>query len=539
MAVRPRGVRRDERRVVGTKYSDDSSEPWHCPLGSTARAPRPSETFDDVAALLPRVQAAQPCAARVGIVRDAQTARGPRQVRQERVRSVVPRQRPVPGRALPRAAHARRRLRVQRGNPSRARHPDARHRPAGRPRLPRPRHPLLASPRRRRDARRRHPPRLRLAHPRRRRGRPLPDSRYRAACASPIAPGSSLGGSRVGRASPAGARAGASPHSRLPAPPSAARETAANDTPPSASVASVSSASSSGRPSTGRSVARFLRRRQELRLKQRALADPATDIVDAKAAAKTLAADKENVDPEWSEFASPGATAKTAATVETVAEQSFSPLETYGTVCEDEDGEDAADDARRRLHRDDVADPEEEDEEEGFENHLAAAASRGEERYAAEEEEETEAEACSNRDDAALTLARETESRLARLVIPARDPESDSPPGHRLGAKGHAYAAFAAALAEYERDEVYQPREPHEPPTPADTPSPLRTFNPSAPAADRYGPPLGASSPPAAAGRDDASSAWDEDEGNGDEIFSLGEEEDLSPFKMVSPSVLK
>ena len=367
-----------------------------------------------------------------------------------------------------------------------------------------------------------------------------PDSRYRAACASPIAPGSSLGGSRVGRASPAGARTGASPHSRLPAPPSAARETVANDTPPSASVASVSSASSSGRPSTGRSVARFLRRRQELRLKQRALADPATDIVDAKAAAtKTLAADKENVDPEWSEFESPGATAKTAATVETVAEHSFSPLETYGTVCEDEDEEDAADDVRRRLHRDDVADPEEEDEEEGFENHLAAAASRGEERYAAEEEEETEAEACSNRDDAALALARETESRLARLVIPARDPESDSPPGHRLGAKGHAYAAFAAALAEYERDEVYQPREPHEPPTPADTPSPLRTFNPSAPAADRYGPPLGASSPPAAAGDDDASSAWDEYEGNGDEIFSLGEEEDLSPFKMVSPSVLK
>lgn len=376
-----------------------------------------------------------------------------------------------------------------------------------------------------------------------------PDSRYRASCASPIAPGSSLGGSRVGRASPAGARAGASPRTRLPAPPAAtARGPATDDTPPSASVASLSSASSSGRPSTGRSVARFLRRRQELRQKQRALADPATDPVDAKAAAETLAADKENVDPEWSEFESPGATAKTAATVHTytVAEQMPSPLETYGTVREEEDEEDEADDVRRRLHRDDVADPDEDDEEEEvFEKHFAAAASYGEESYAAEgDEEEAEAEAYWDGGDAALALARETESRLARLVIPARDPDSDSPPGHRLGAKGHAYAAFAAALAEHECDEVHQPREPnqpHEPPTPADTPSPLRTFNPSAAGAavDRYGPPRGACAPPTAAGDDDASSAWDEYEGNGDEIFSLGEEEDLSPFKMLSPSVLK
>ena len=70
----------------------------------------------------------------------------------------------------------------------------------------------------------------------------------------------------------------------------------------------------------------------------------------ATVGAKTLAADKENVDPEWSEFESPGATAKTAATVETGAEQSFSPLETYGTVCEDCDRKGSGGSHCRSIH---------------------------------------------------------------------------------------------------------------------------------------------------------------------------------------------
>lgn len=131
---------------------------------------------------------------------------------------------------------------------------------------------------------------------------------------SPLGPGSSLSGSRVAR------RYSRSPSSRLPNAPVAVKaipvkqgvvgerdelirsETPAEHsaTPPCVTPVLQSRNASqnenaSGRPSTGRSVARFLKRRQQLRVANLSCGFTALDAKN----------DKENIDPAWAEFGEP------------------------------------------------------------------------------------------------------------------------------------------------------------------------------------------------------------------------------------------
>ena len=315
--------------------------------------------------------------------------------------------------------------------------------------------------------------------------------------ASPLADAASLGGSRLARGSA----------TRVPSPPAAAYYATGAETPApasgSASASSSNHGSGSGRPSTGRSVARFLRRRQELRrCRAEEEADAAThhSPSDKKAAEE----DKENVDPMWAEFdASPPSA--THASLDEVAGSSSrvrgGTHETPPRGTEEEEPpraesttgtrEESADAARRGSARSPPPSP--------VSRALASLPS--------------------------LKTAREAPSRFA---APGFD--SASPPGHRLGAKGAAHAVFAAALADAEgaleaidatRYPAAAPPAPDvagaattptpgedspspssaEPPqsrrgnpTFADTPSPLRPFNATAANAGSTGGTAGSSS---------------------------------------------
>ena len=332
---------------------------------------------------------------------------------------------------------------------------------------------------------------------------------------SPLGPESSLGGSRLARRG-----SSRSPASRLPSPPAARRAlgdvshapervVAAPElaTPETAkySYGDAAAPGSSARPSTGRNLARFLKRRQALRLAEAERAAEAGDgpsgvSGETSASSKILKAanareeaNKENVDPAWAEYEADLATsprsARDAEARASAPRAPFAPL--------------AAETLAFR--------PEEKEKEK--EESLGAFIER------ATAEAEAEAEAAS----AALAFSGYSE----RNDISETSPD---PP----------------FFVRDDDDDAY-------PPTPAESPSPLRSANAethaawikqgygairasAAAAAPRY---AEDDEPESETGRGDDDDAWNEYAGDAAGGVGGFDEARVEPFKMTSPGTLR
>ena len=330
---------------------------------------------------------------------------------------------------------------------------------------------------------------------------------------SPLGPESSLGGSRLARRG-----SSRSPASRLPSPPAARRALGDVSHAPERGVAAPELATpetakysygdaaapgSSARPSTGRNLARFLKRRQALRLAEAERAAEAGDgpsgvSGETSASSKILKAanareeaNKENVDPAWAEYEADLATsprsARDAEARASAPRAPFAPL--------------AAETLAFR--------PEEKEKEK--EESLGAFIERA--------TAEAEAEAAS----AALAFSGYSE----------RNDVSDTSPD-------------APFFVRDDDDDAY-------PPTPAESPSPLRSANAethaawikqgygairasAAAAAPRY---AEDDEPESETGRGDDDDAWNEYAGDAAGGVGGFDEARVEPFKMTSPGTLR
>ena len=330
---------------------------------------------------------------------------------------------------------------------------------------------------------------------------------------SPLGPESSLGGSRLARRG-----SSRSPASRLPSPPAARRALGDVSHAPERGVAAPELATpetakysygdaaapgSSARPSTGRNLARFLKRRQALRLAEAERAAEAGDGPSGvsgetsgsskilKAANAREEANKENVDPAWAEYEADLATsprsARDAEARASAPRAPFAPL--------------AAETLAFR--------PEEKEKEK--EESLGAFIERA--------TAEAEAEAAS----AALAFSGYSE----------RNDVSDTSPD-------------APFFVRDDDDDAY-------PPTPAESPSPLRSANAethaawikqgygairasAAAAAPRY---AEDDEPESETGRGDDDDAWNEYAGDAAGGVGGFDEARVEPFKMTSPGTLR
>jgi hypothetical protein len=330
---------------------------------------------------------------------------------------------------------------------------------------------------------------------------------------SPLGPESSLGGSRLARRG-----SSRSPASRLPSPPAARRAlgdvshapervVAAPElaTPETAkySYGDAAAPGSSARPSTGRNLARFLKRRQALRLAEAERAAEAGDgpsgvSGETSASSKILKAanareeaNKENVDPAWAEYEADLATSpRSARDAEARASAPRAPLAPLA--------------AETLAFR-----PEEKEKEK--EESLGAFIERA--------TAEAEAEAAS----AALAFSGYSE----------RNDVSETSPD-------------APFFVRDDDDDAY-------PPTPAESPSPLRSANAethaawikqgygairasAAAAAPRY---AEDDEPESETGRGDDDDAWNEYAGDAAGGVGGFDEARVEPFKMTSPGTLR
>ena len=323
---------------------------------------------------------------------------------------------------------------------------------------------------------------------------------------SPLGPESSLGGSRLARRG-----SSRSPASRLPSPPAARRALGDVSHAPERGVAAPELATpeaargdaappgSSSRPSTGRNLARFLKRRQALRLAEAERAAEAADGPSGetsgekilKAANAREEANKENVDPAWAEYeAHLAASPRSARDAEARASAPRAPLAPLA--------------AETLAFR-----PEEKEKEESLGAFIERATA----------EAEAEAEAAS----AALAFSGYSE----RNDISETSPD---PP----------------FFVRDDDDDAY-------PPTPAESPSPLRSANAethaawikqgygairasAAAAAPRY---AEDDEPESETGRGDDDDAWNEYAGDAAGGVGGFDEARVEPFKMASPGTLR
>ena len=335
---------------------------------------------------------------------------------------------------------------------------------------------------------------------------------------SPLGPESSLGGSRLARRG-----SSRSPASRLPSPPAARRALGDVSHAPERGVAAPELATpetakfsygdaaapgSSARPSTGRNLARFLKRRQALRLAEAERAAEAGDGPSGvsgetsgsskilKAANAREEANKENVDPAWAEYEADLATSPRSAR-DAFSARASAPRAPLAPLA-----------AEALAFR-----PEEKEKEESLGAFI--------ERATAEAEAEAASAAllafspgCSERNDVSET------SPDARLFF-VRDDDDD------------AY-----------------------PPTPAESPSPLRSANAethaawikqgygairasAAAAAPRYDDDEPDDEPESETGRGDDDDAWNEYAGDADDNIGGFDEASVETFKMTSPGTLR
>jgi len=337
---------------------------------------------------------------------------------------------------------------------------------------------------------------------------------------SPLGPESSLGGSRLARRG-----SSRSPASRLPSPPAARRALGDVSHAPERGVAAPELATpetakcsygdaaapgSSARPSTGRNLARFLKRRQALRLAEAERAAEAGDGPSGvsgetsgsskilKAANAREEANKENVDPAWAEYEADLATSpRSARDAEARASAPRAPLAPLA--------------AEALAFR-----PEEKEKEK--EESLGAFIERA--------TAEAEAEAAS----AALAFSPGYSSER-------NDVRETTSPMH------------APFFVRDDDDDAY-------PPTPAESPSPLRSANAethaawikqgygairasAAAAAPRYDDDEPDDEPESETGRGDDDDAWNEYAGDADDNIGGFDEARLETFKMTSPGTLR
>lgn len=333
---------------------------------------------------------------------------------------------------------------------------------------------------------------------------------------SPLGPESSLGGSRLARRG-----SSRSPASRLPSPPAARRALGDVSHAPERGVAAPELATpetakcsygdaaapgSSARPSTGRNLARFLKRRQALRLAEAERAAEAGDGPSGvsgetsgsskilKAANAREEANKENVDPAWAEYEADLATSpRSARDAEARASAPRAPLAPLA--------------AETLAFR-----PEEKEKEESLGAFIERATA------------EAEAEAAS----AALAFSP---------GYSERNDVSETSPMH------------APFFVRDDDDDAY-------PPTPAESPSPLRSANAethaawikqgygairasAAAAAPRYDDDEPDDEPESETGRGDDDDAWNEYAGDADDNIGGFDEARCEPFKMTSPGTLR
>ena len=334
---------------------------------------------------------------------------------------------------------------------------------------------------------------------------------------SPLGPESSLGGSRLARRG-----SSRSPASRLPSPPAARRALGDVSHAPERGVAAPELATpetakfsygdaaapgSSARPSTGRNLARFLKRRQALRLAEAERAAEAGDGPSGvsgetsgsskilKAANAREEANKENVDPAWAEYEADLATSpRSARDAEARASAPRAPLAPLA--------------AEALAFR-----PEEKEKEESLGAFIERATA------------EAEAEAAS----AALLAFSPGCSE--------RNDVSETSPTH------------APFFVRDDDDDAY-------PPTPAESPSPLRSANAethaawikqgygairasAAAAAPRYDDDEPDDEPESETGRGDDDDAWNEYAGDADDNIGGFDEASVETFKMTSPGTLR
>lgn len=333
---------------------------------------------------------------------------------------------------------------------------------------------------------------------------------------SPLGPESSLGGSRLARRG-----SSRSPASRLPSPPAARRALGDVSHAPERGVAAPELATpetakcsygdaaapgSSARPSTGRNLARFLKRRQALRLAEAERAAEAGDGPSGvsgetsgsskilKAANAREEANKENVDPAWAEYEADLATSpRSARDAEARASAPRAPLAPLA--------------AETLAFR-----PEEKEKEESLGAFIERATA------------EAEAEAAS----AALAFSP---------GYSERNDVSETSPMH------------APFFVRDDDDDAY-------PPTPAESPSPLRSANAethaawikqgygairasAAAAAPRYDDDEPDDEPESETGRGDDDDAWNEYAGDADDNIGGFDEARVETFKMTSPGTLR